>query len=41
MSETCDVEGCGGRAVATLEVPVDGNDNGKRCRACLKFDLDL
>lgn len=39
---TCDVNWCGGRAVATLEAETGReDDDGKRCRGCLAYDLDL
>ena len=39
---TCGVEWCGGRAVATLEAETEREgDDGKRCRGCLAYDLDL
>lgn len=39
---TCDVDGCGGRAVARLVVPAipPEGDTGLRCSTCLKFDLN-
>jgi len=39
MSElaSCDVDGCTTRAIARLYT-VDGG--GKRCRECLKYDMD-
>ena len=39
---TCDVDGCGGRAVARLVVPAipPEEDTGLRCSTCLKFDLN-
>ena len=39
---TCDVDGCGGRAVARLVVPAipPEEDTGLRCSTCLTFDLN-
>jgi len=37
MTETCDVEGCRGRALVDLLRAADG----LRCRTCLETDLDM